>query len=168
MGDRPSCRSKNGRFTKAWRAGKTVKATEAWKKRCHREPPDDGESAQSGRKRNAHSSSPGPVPPTKKFCLEDRRVVHLRTLTFGLSKCQKPSCEGQLRLEDCEEEQRFGLGSIRHVRCKACSFVSLVDTDLRAPRTENARGPRPFEGTQKAAIGKSNDVCVCAYAYQPL
>jgi hypothetical protein len=84
-----------------------------------------------------------------------RRVVELGILVDNLEKgCA--ACSRPLDLRFCEDERRYGLGSLLYIRCQqeACSHLSPVSTGKRRNAETNVKCNNPaWEINFKVAAG---------------
>ncbi|XP_043276780.1 uncharacterized protein [Venturia canescens] len=78
--------------------------------------------------------------------IEGRRIIHLNTLGEQLF-CSK--CKSILSILDSVQEQRFGLASIFHVKCRTCGMLNQVSTDKKHSTTNSIQAEDCESSTNK-------------------
>ncbi|XP_077865088.1 uncharacterized protein LOC144350911 [Saccoglossus kowalevskii] len=80
-----------------------------------------------------------------------RRIVQLSVLAEGLKACAV--CCEHLVLVDCQEERRYGLGSVLYIPCQRCGAVNHVYTGSTHRNAKSNQGLPIFDVNTKLATG---------------
>lgn len=108
--------------------------------------------SESGMKRKKMQSPTKLTSTSSTPKVDGRRIIAISHLAKHL-KCIQ--CKGLLDLELIHREERYGLGSIFHIKCTNCHIVNRVPTDKLHTGLNDATRCRRFDVNSKIALGKS-------------
>lgn len=86
---------------------------------------------------------------------KDEEDLPTRILDFNemMKHMTCSSCKAYLYLSNIKKEEKFGLGSIFHISCQACSTVTKVPS---SKKPDDSEGNPIFEINQQCVTGKIN------------